>query len=171
MAKVCWSKKRPVESNATISNTKEKSEDDWDTEALFAAEEELALTATTFEQIDYENDWIVDSGCSNHMTGDQEKLQNLSEYKGSRVVLSSNETGDLVDGDDAEQTVAQNPWQTGVYQGPSEEGEPSEIEVPTQQSQPRRSTRVRKTNPKYANAAIAEKVVEPETNDKEVNFS
>ncbi|KAK2970631.1 hypothetical protein RJ640_017008 [Escallonia rubra] len=57
-----------MESNATTSNTKEKSEDDWDAEALFAAEEELALTATTFEQIDYENDWIVDSGCSNHMT-------------------------------------------------------------------------------------------------------
>ncbi|KAK3014222.1 hypothetical protein RJ639_008967 [Escallonia herrerae] len=220
-----------MESNTTTSNTKEKSEDDWDAEALFAAEEELALTASTFEQIDYENDWIVDSGCSNHMTGDQEKLQNLSEYKGSRVVvtannsklpiahvgkmvvtpqfaanqmqlqnvyhvpnvkvyrdlktsekpmmkgrrldsvyvmsaesayvdkirrsetpdlwhmrlshvsysklsvmmnksmlnglpqleLSSNETGDSIDGDDAEQTIAQNPWQTGAYQGLSEE--------------------------------------------------
>ncbi|KAK2986903.1 hypothetical protein RJ640_024962 [Escallonia rubra] len=90
MAKVYWFKKRPVESNAATSNTKEKSKDDWDAEALFAAEEELALTTTTFEQIDYENDWIIDSGCSNHMTGDQEKLQNLSEYKRSRVVVTAN---------------------------------------------------------------------------------
>ncbi|KAK2973896.1 hypothetical protein RJ640_025605 [Escallonia rubra] len=151
-----------VESNAATSNTKEKSEDDWDAEALFAAEEELALTVTTFDQIDYENDWIVESGCSNHMTGDQEKLQNLSEYKRSRV-LSSNETRDSDDGNDAEQSVAQNSWQTGVYQRLSEEGEPSEAEVPTQQSQPKIYVTVQKTNPKYANAAIAEEAVEPKT--------
>ncbi|KAF2323042.1 hypothetical protein GH714_032948 [Hevea brasiliensis] len=52
--------------------------------------EELALTVTTSEQIDYDNDWIIDSGCSNHMTGDKEKLQDLSEYKGSRVVVTTN---------------------------------------------------------------------------------
>ncbi|KAF2283856.1 hypothetical protein GH714_016558 [Hevea brasiliensis] len=51
-------------SNATTS----KSEEEWDAEALFAAEEdEIALTATTYDLIDYEKDWIVDSGCSNHM--------------------------------------------------------------------------------------------------------
>ncbi|KAG8364306.1 hypothetical protein BUALT_Bualt19G0115000 [Buddleja alternifolia] len=86
MAKDCWSKEDNVESNAATS----KSEDEWDADALFVAEEELALTATTHEQIDYEKDWIVDSGCSNHMTGDKEKLQNLSEYKGSRVVVTAN---------------------------------------------------------------------------------
>ncbi|KAG8364897.1 hypothetical protein BUALT_Bualt18G0046300 [Buddleja alternifolia] len=86
MAKDCWSKEDNVESNAATS----KSEDEWDADALFVAEEELALTATTYEQIDYEKDWIVDSGCSNHMTGDKEKLQNLSEYKGSRVVVTTN---------------------------------------------------------------------------------
>ncbi|EXC28004.1 hypothetical protein L484_022235 [Morus notabilis] len=37
-------------------------------------EEELALTGTTMERIDYANDWIIDSRCSNHITGDQEKL-------------------------------------------------------------------------------------------------
>ncbi|CAI0407574.1 unnamed protein product [Linum tenue] len=40
--------------------------------------------------IDYENDWIVDSGCSNHMTGDEQKLLNVSEYKGGRVVVTAN---------------------------------------------------------------------------------
>ena len=71
MAKDCWAKKKAVESNAATS----KIEEEWDAEALFATvEEELALTTTTFNQIDYEHDWIVDSGCSNHMTGVKEKL-------------------------------------------------------------------------------------------------
>ncbi|KAA8547802.1 hypothetical protein F0562_004231 [Nyssa sinensis] len=87
MAKDCWFKKKPVESNAATS----KIEEEWDAEALFAIEEEeSACTATTSEQIDYEKDWIIDSGCSNHMTGDKEKLQDLSEYKGRRVVVTAN---------------------------------------------------------------------------------
>ncbi|KAA0035381.1 putative mitochondrial protein [Cucumis melo var. makuwa] len=49
--------------------------------------EVLALHA---EEVNYENDWIVDSGCSNHMTRDKRKLQNTIEYKGSRVVVSAN---------------------------------------------------------------------------------
>ncbi|KAH0648227.1 hypothetical protein KY285_033475 [Solanum tuberosum] len=93
-ANICWFKKRTVESNAgATSGPKENSEDDWDAEAFFAIEqEELALTITTSKQIDYENDWIVDSGCSNHMTGDKKKLQNLSEYKGSREVVTTDDT-------------------------------------------------------------------------------
>ncbi|KAL4352591.1 hypothetical protein GQ457_06G020380 [Hibiscus cannabinus] len=87
MAKACWSKKKSVESNVVTSN----SEEEWDAEAFFAVEEEeLALTTTMSDKIDYENDWIVDSGCSNHMTGDKEKLLNMSEYKGSRVVVTAN---------------------------------------------------------------------------------
>ncbi|KAE8708207.1 PLAC8 family protein [Hibiscus syriacus] len=89
MAKDCWTKKKPVESNTATSCSKENSEDGWDAEALFATEEEeLALTVTTPERIDYKNDWIVDSGCSNHMTGDKQKLQNLSEYNGGCVVVT-----------------------------------------------------------------------------------
>ncbi|KAL5848228.1 hypothetical protein ACOSQ4_006241 [Xanthoceras sorbifolium] len=89
MKKDCWSKKKLTESNIATSSSKEDSEDSWDADALLAMEEELALTATTPERIDYENDWIVDSGCSNHMTGDRQKLQNLSEYKGNRVVVTA----------------------------------------------------------------------------------
>ncbi|KAE8681718.1 hypothetical protein F3Y22_tig00111310pilonHSYRG00060 [Hibiscus syriacus] len=90
MAKDCWTKKKPVESNTATSCSKVNSEDGWDAEALFATEEEeLALTVTTPERIDYKNDWIVDSGYSNHMTGDKQKLQNLSEYNGGRVVVTA----------------------------------------------------------------------------------
>ncbi|KAI3500109.1 hypothetical protein L1887_35925 [Cichorium endivia] len=89
MSKDCWSKKKSIESNTATS--KKEIEDEWDAEALYAMEEnELALMAMMREHIDYEKDWIIDSGCSNHMTGDQKKLQNLKEYKGSRVVLTAN---------------------------------------------------------------------------------
>ncbi|WKA06756.1 hypothetical protein VitviT2T_024641 [Vitis vinifera] len=86
MAKDCWSKKGLVENNATTS----KSKDEWDTQAFFAATGESAFIATTSEQIDYEKDWIIDSGCSNHMTGDKEKLQDFSEYKGRHMVVTVN---------------------------------------------------------------------------------
>ncbi|KAH9726925.1 hypothetical protein KPL70_008466 [Citrus sinensis] len=90
MKRDCWSKKKSTESNIATSSSKEDSEDSWDAEALLAMEEEeLALTVTTLEKINYENDWIVDSGCSNHMTGDRQKLQNCSEYKGNRVVVTA----------------------------------------------------------------------------------
>ena len=68
MFKDCWSKKR-FESNVTSSNM--EMEEEWDGEVLYAIEEdELALMAMMRELIDYENDWIVDLGCSNHMTDD-----------------------------------------------------------------------------------------------------
>ncbi|GMI76965.1 hypothetical protein HRI_001365800 [Hibiscus trionum] len=88
MAKSCWSKKKSVENNVVTSN----SEEEWDTKAFFAVveEEELALTTTMLGKIDYENDWIVNSGCSNHMTCGKEKLHDLFEYKGSCVVVTTN---------------------------------------------------------------------------------
>jgi hypothetical protein len=72
MAKFCTLRTKFMESNAVTS----KIEDEWDVEALFVIEEEdeLAFTTTISDQINYEKDWIVDFGCSNHMTGDKEKL-------------------------------------------------------------------------------------------------
>ncbi|KAE8706148.1 tir-nbs resistance protein [Hibiscus syriacus] len=94
MAKDCWTKKKHVESNTATSSSKEYSEDGWDAEALFATEEEeLALMVTTPERIDYKNDWIVDSGCSNHMTSDRQKLQNFSEYKRKGVSTRKGKEG------------------------------------------------------------------------------
>ncbi|KAL8132583.1 hypothetical protein AgCh_008166 [Apium graveolens] len=92
MAKDCWSKKKNAESNVATS----KVEEEWDVEALVALDgEELALTVTT-NQIDYENDYIVDSGCSNHMIGDVNKLKTLTEYKGSRVIVTADNSKLLI---------------------------------------------------------------------------
>ncbi|KAK4353653.1 hypothetical protein RND71_025847 [Anisodus tanguticus] len=91
MAKSCWFKKNTTESNATTSNGGKTSDEECDAEASFAVEEEeLALAVTAPGTINYNNDWIVDSGCSNHITGDKEKLQNITEYKGGRVVMTAN---------------------------------------------------------------------------------
>ncbi|KAG5591973.1 hypothetical protein H5410_042487 [Solanum commersonii] len=55
------------------------------------------------------------------------------------------------DEDNVDEFVAQNPWQTGMYKQPGEEGELIEADSPPPL---RRSTRTRKQNPKFANAAI-----------------
>ncbi|XP_057990314.1 uncharacterized mitochondrial protein AtMg00820-like [Hevea brasiliensis] len=88
-----------------------------------------------------------------------EKLWNM------KPTLSSDEIKDSNDDNDVEQGMTQNSWQTSVYQQLSEEGETDKAEVPTEQSQPRRLTRIRKPNLKYANATIIEEEVakEPET--------
>ncbi|KAL0418758.1 UNVERIFIED_CONTAM: hypothetical protein Sradi_1289300 [Sesamum radiatum] len=86
MERDCWSKKNVAESNVVPSKT----EDEWDFEASFAVDEdELAFAAIISNQINYESDWIVDSGCSNHMTGDKEKLKNVSKYMENRVVVTT----------------------------------------------------------------------------------
>ena len=91
-----------------------------------------------------------------------DKLQQKMGEHTVQLQTSSDESGDP-DGDDVEQRVTQNPWQTGVYQQSNEEGGPSETEESTPQPQLRRSTRTRRPNPKYANAAIIEEATEPET--------
>jgi len=48
---------------------------------MVESEQPLAATADG-EAISYNNDCIIDSGCSNHMAGDNEKLVSIMEYKG-----------------------------------------------------------------------------------------
>ncbi|KAH0722252.1 hypothetical protein KY289_005296 [Solanum tuberosum] len=52
--------------------------------------EKIALAIVSEKLVDYEHNWIVDSGCFNHMTGDEKKLINMSEHKGGRVVVTAN---------------------------------------------------------------------------------
>ncbi|KAH7866468.1 hypothetical protein Vadar_020790 [Vaccinium darrowii] len=61
------------------------------TSSIVTEKSETALAAVPNRgAINYNDDWIVDSGCSNHMTGDKKKLSNLSSYKGDRVVVTTN---------------------------------------------------------------------------------
>jgi hypothetical protein len=49
--------------------------------------EALAFATTTDPTVNYKEDWIIDSGCSNHMTSDDKTLEGMADYKGRRVVL------------------------------------------------------------------------------------
>ena len=85
---------------ATTTQEKEEayiSEEEWDVEAGFSQEieegkleedmEAAAFAAITDPVVNYKEDWIIDSGCSNHMTNDDKKLEDMTDYKGRRVVL------------------------------------------------------------------------------------
>ena len=80
----------------------------------------------------------------------------------SQIRLSLDETKDFDNEGNVEGGVTESPWQTGVYQQLSNEDESGRPEARTPL---RRSTRIRKPNPKYANAAIVEEAdtKEPET--------
>ena len=48
------------------------------------------MEGDSLNQPDYARDWIVDSGCSNHMTGDVQKLITKAEYTGKKMVVTAN---------------------------------------------------------------------------------
>ncbi|KAL3516967.1 hypothetical protein ACH5RR_023869 [Cinchona calisaya] len=92
---------KSAKSNAATSFYRvNEPDEDWDVQVSFAVEEcafccttdqkdGLALTTINTNPINYNVDWIIDSGCSNHMIGDKRKLTNLTEYKESRVVVTA----------------------------------------------------------------------------------
>ena len=51
---------------------------------------EIGLVIVINKLINYDNDWIVDFDCSNHMIGHKEKLLDMSEYKWEQVVVTTN---------------------------------------------------------------------------------
>ncbi|KAJ8640206.1 hypothetical protein MRB53_016900 [Persea americana] len=106
---------------------------------------------------------VVFDEASSWWSSNKEVLPDSEVFKEvSPFQLNSSETEVADEGEDIEEGIAQNPWQTGIYQRPSEEEEPSGARTPIAL---RRSTRSRKPNPKYANAAIVEEAdaKEPET--------
>jgi len=101
-------KSSQVEGNV-VTFTNNDSEEEWNFQASFAIEEndqaldvevptsclgklkqETAFVMTSNKSINYHDDWIMDSGCSNHMIGDMNKLQSMIEYKEDQVVVMAN---------------------------------------------------------------------------------
>ena len=64
--------------------------------SIVEEDEEMALVVVNHNQANYKKHWVVDSGCANHMTGDNEKLQTMSNYKGRKVVVTANNTRLLI---------------------------------------------------------------------------
>ncbi|KAL3497929.1 hypothetical protein ACH5RR_040661 [Cinchona calisaya] len=114
---------KPAESNATTSSQKVK---DWDVQVSFAVEEcafccitnqkhELALTTVNTNPINYNVDWIIDSGCSNHIAGDKRKLTNLTEYKEGRVVVTADNSRVYQNKKITGTPIMQGKWMETVY--------------------------------------------------------
>ncbi|GKU88341.1 hypothetical protein SLEP1_g2621 [Rubroshorea leprosula] len=107
-------KKGSVQGNVATSREEENhNEKEWDMEASCATVEievevkanQVALSASNQSKVDYSKNWIIDSRAASRMTGDEKKLLNLSEYKGNRVVVTTDDTrlsikqiGDAIEG-------------------------------------------------------------------------
>ena len=92
---------RRFEGNMATTTQEKKeayiSEEEWDVETGFSQEieadkleedmEAATFAAITDPVVNYKEDWIIDSGCSNHMTNDDKKLEDMTDYKGRRVVF------------------------------------------------------------------------------------
>ncbi|XP_076886385.1 uncharacterized protein LOC143536225 [Bidens hawaiensis] len=87
IARDCPSK--PQE-EGNVAEAEPRVEPTWDAEANFTqtvTKSVHALVATTESLSNKIQDWIVDSGCSNHMTGDKSRLKDPIKYKGNQVVV------------------------------------------------------------------------------------
>jgi len=98
---------------------------------------------------------MVFDEASSWWTSEKETLPDSDSLQSAQLQL------DLGAGEVSDDDTAQRPWRTGVYEQPSEEGEGE----PSRTVEPRRSTRIKRPNPKYVNAAITEEedATEPET--------
>ena len=92
---------RFVEGNASVSQNEEHS-DDWgtclstETTNLKNFIQESTLTSLDkgnveegFATIDYSKDWIIDSGCSHHLTGNDSLLSQQKEYIGNKAIVTA----------------------------------------------------------------------------------
>ena len=39
--------------------------------------------------LDFKNEWIVDSGCTHHVTGDDSLFSELRQHKGERFIVTT----------------------------------------------------------------------------------
>lgn len=78
--------------------TDEESEDEESEDIVFVAvKEDVSDKKALVSYFDNSNEWIIDNGCSHHMTGDWSKFLSLEEYDGG-VVYFGNDAPCMVKG-------------------------------------------------------------------------
>ena len=74
-------------------------EDDFDEQAVSASDDDIRFLAIKEEipkkmalvsQVEKKSDWIIDSGCSHHMTGDMKIFFNFKSHDGGIVRFGNN---------------------------------------------------------------------------------
>ena len=148
---------------------------------LLIEEDELTLMAMRRDHIDYENDWIIESGCSNHTIDDQsgameeelpsekEVLPGLEQIEEILLLNTGEQTEEILLQNTEEQTEKILPQKTGeqtvhicLSAVPEDSSDTSvgeqEVTQPSEPSenemtpqQPRHSEIILKPNPEYAN--------------------
>jgi len=71
------------------SNVADKIEEEEDWGNCFVME---TKSVDALASINFEDDWIVDSGCGHHLTGDQSKFSSLKEYNRNEVIVTADNT-------------------------------------------------------------------------------
>ncbi|KAK8923921.1 hypothetical protein KSP39_PZI019707 [Platanthera zijinensis] len=56
-----------------------------------------STSVQAFSSIDYQEDWVVDSGCGHHLTGDVSKFSSLQEFKGNVFIVTVDDTMHVVE--------------------------------------------------------------------------
>ena len=68
----------------------------WKEKEKLKEDKESLIVQTALKAQDKPSPWILDSGCSSHMTGDKKKFQKLQEYEGGSVRFGNNDGAQIV---------------------------------------------------------------------------
>ncbi|GKC10733.1 hypothetical protein Tco_1007515, partial [Tanacetum coccineum] len=83
-----------VERKSLVLKAKKESSDD---ECLTSGSEDEEYAMTICLGVDLEPDeWIKDSGCSKHMTGNRKLFSTYKAYNGGNVIFGSNLHGNII---------------------------------------------------------------------------
>ena len=94
--KNCRVKLRGAEANATHEDSDAPKWEQCFSIEVIDQQENMASLTRLSESIDYENDWIVDYGCSHHATRDVKLLSNVRPHEGKRVIVTADKSLHLV---------------------------------------------------------------------------
>ncbi|KAL2333423.1 hypothetical protein Fmac_014636 [Flemingia macrophylla] len=68
---------------------KVKPQQDTDAQVADQEEEDKLFVATYFSTSDSSESWLIDSGCTNHMTHDKELFKELKSTETSKVIIGN----------------------------------------------------------------------------------
>ncbi|KAK2998211.1 hypothetical protein RJ639_023475 [Escallonia herrerae] len=82
--------KNLVDENANVVTDEASDQPKWEQCFSSAVAEAHANTSATFSApVNYENEWIIDSGCSHHVTGNDSLFSELHQHNGDKVIITT----------------------------------------------------------------------------------
>ncbi|KAK3005199.1 hypothetical protein RJ639_016441 [Escallonia herrerae] len=79
-----------VDENANMVTDEASDQPKWEQCFSSVVAEALANTSATFSApVNYEKEWIIDSGCSHHVTGNDSLFSELHQHSGDKVIITA----------------------------------------------------------------------------------